>query len=52
MRVSKLFGKTLREVPSDADTISHQYLLRAGMINQLTSGVYSSCPWADGCWLK
>jgi prolyl-tRNA synthetase len=44
MRVSKLFGKTLREVPSDADTISHQYLLRAGMINQLTSGVYSLMP--------
>ena len=44
MRVSKLFGKTLREVPSDADTISHQYLLRAGMINQLTSGVYSLLP--------
>jgi prolyl-tRNA synthetase len=44
MRVSKLFGKTLREVPSDADTISHQYLLRAGMINQLTSGVYSMLP--------
>jgi prolyl-tRNA synthetase len=44
MRVSKLFGKTLREIPSDADTISHQYLLRAGMINQLTSGVYSLLP--------
>jgi prolyl-tRNA synthetase len=44
MRVSKLFGKTLREVPSDADTISHQYLLRAGMIAQLTAGVYSLLP--------
>ncbi len=44
MRVSRLFGKTLREVPSDADTISHQYLLRAGMINQLTAGVYSMLP--------
>ena len=44
MRVSRLFGKTLREVPSDADTISHQYLIRAGMINQLTSGVYSLLP--------
>ena len=44
MRVSRMFGKTLREVPSDADTISHQYLLRAGMINQLTSGVYSMLP--------
>lgn len=44
MRVSKLFGKTLREVPADADTISHQYLIRAGMINQLTTGVYSFLP--------
>ena len=44
MRVSRLFGKTLREVPSDADTISHQYLVRAGMISQLTSGVYSILP--------
>ena len=44
MRVSRLFGKTLREVPADADTISHQYLLRAGMISQLTSGVYSFLP--------
>jgi prolyl-tRNA synthetase len=44
MRLSKLLGKTLREVPSDADTISHQYLVRAGMINQLTSGIYSILP--------
>ena len=44
MRVSKLFGKTLREVPSEADTISHQLLLRAGMINQVAAGVYSYLP--------
>jgi prolyl-tRNA synthetase len=44
MRVSRLFGKTIREVPSDADTISHQYLVRAGMISQLTAGVYSFLP--------
>ncbi|MBP1706442.1 MAG: prolyl-tRNA synthetase [Chloroflexi bacterium] len=44
MRVSRLFGKTLREVPADADTISHQYLLRAGMISQLTAGIYSFLP--------
>jgi prolyl-tRNA synthetase len=44
MRLSRSFGKTLREVPSDADTISHQYLLRSGMISQLTSGVYSFLP--------
>ncbi|MCX7911491.1 MAG: proline--tRNA ligase [Dehalococcoidales bacterium] len=44
MRVSKLFGKTIREVPADADTISHQLLLRAGMISQLASGIYSYLP--------
>jgi prolyl-tRNA synthetase len=44
MRVSKMFGRTIREVPADADTISHQYLVRSGMINQLTSGIYSFLP--------
>jgi prolyl-tRNA synthetase len=44
VRISKLFGKTLREVPADADTVSHQLLVRAGMINQLIAGVYSYLP--------
>jgi prolyl-tRNA synthetase len=44
VRVSKLFGKTLREVPADADTISHQLMVRAGMVNQLVSGIYSYLP--------
>ena len=44
MRVSKLFSKTQREIPADADTISHQLLLRAGMINQLVTGAYSYLP--------
>jgi prolyl-tRNA synthetase len=44
MRLSKMFGRTIREVPADADTISHQYLVRAGMINQLTAGIYSFLP--------
>ncbi|MBN2239347.1 MAG: proline--tRNA ligase [Dehalococcoidales bacterium] len=44
MRVSQLFGKTQREIPADADTISHQLLLRAGMINQLVAGAYSLLP--------
>ncbi|KTB47893.1 proline--tRNA ligase [Dehalogenimonas alkenigignens] len=46
MRVSQLFGKTQREIPGEAETISHQLLLRAGMINQLTAGVYSMMPLA------
>ena len=44
MRFSRLFGKTLREIPSEADTVSHQLLLRAGMIQQVTAGVYSYLP--------
>ena len=44
MRISKLFGKTLREVPADADTVSHQFLVRTGMINQLSAGIYSYLP--------
>ena len=46
MRITKMFGKTLREVPADADTVSHQLLLKSGMINQLTTGVYSYMPLA------
>jgi prolyl-tRNA synthetase len=41
MRQQHLLGRTLREVPSDADTASHRLMLRAGLIRQLTSGVYS-----------
>ncbi|HUT67222.1 MAG TPA: proline--tRNA ligase [Dehalococcoidales bacterium] len=44
MRISKLFGKTLREDPAEADTVSHRLLVRAGMINQLVAGVYSYLP--------
>jgi prolyl-tRNA synthetase len=44
MRFSKLFGKTLKEIPSEADTLSHQLLLRAGMIQQVATGIYSYLP--------
>ncbi|MFC2065529.1 proline--tRNA ligase [Chloroflexota bacterium] len=46
MRISKLFGKTLREVPAEADMVSHQLLLRTGMVSQLAAGVYSYLPLA------
>jgi prolyl-tRNA synthetase len=39
-----MFLPTTREVPSDAELISHQLMLRAGMIKKLTSGVYSYLP--------
>src|SRR5207245_9433635 len=38
---SKLFIPTLREVPAEADAISHTLLLRAGYIRQLSAGIYS-----------
>ena len=46
MRLSKLFGRTQREIPAEADTANHQLMLRAGMIRQLTAGVYSYLPLA------
>jgi prolyl-tRNA synthetase len=44
MYFSRLFAKTLKEVPSEADTISHQLLVRAGMIQQIAAGVYAYLP--------
>lgn len=44
MRLSQLFGKTLREVPTEADTASHRLFLRAGMMGQVAAGVYSYLP--------
>jgi len=44
MRLSRLFGRTLREVPSDAELISHQLSIRAGLIRQIGAGIYSYMP--------
>ena len=44
MRFFSLFGKTLKETPTEADTLSHQLLLRAGMIQQVAAGIYSYLP--------
>ncbi|MEA1872269.1 MAG: proline--tRNA ligase, partial [Chloroflexota bacterium] len=44
MRFSKLFGKTLRQAPAEAESVSHQLLLRAGMIAQESAGIYSYLP--------
>lgn len=44
MRLSKFFVPTLKEDPTDAVVVSHKLMLRAGMIRQLTSGVYSYLP--------
>ncbi|WP_311944093.1 proline--tRNA ligase [Halomonas piscis] len=44
MRASQLLIATLKETPADADIISHQLMLRAGMIRRLTSGLYTWLP--------
>lgn len=46
MKQSRTFIPTMREVPTDADTVSHQLLLRAGFIRQHMSGVYTYMPLA------
>ncbi|MEC2073141.1 proline--tRNA ligase [Alkalihalophilus marmarensis] len=46
MRQRSLLLPTLRDVPADADIISHQLMLRAGMIRQIAAGVYSYLPLA------
>ncbi|GAA0497998.1 proline--tRNA ligase [Tatumella terrea] len=44
MRTSKYMLSTLKETPSDAEVISHQLMLRAGMIRKLASGLYTWLP--------
>ncbi|MCD8554967.1 proline--tRNA ligase [Seleniivibrio sp.] len=44
MRYSRFFIPTLREVPAEAEVVSHKLMLRAGMIKKLASGVYNYLP--------
>ena len=44
MKLSKYFLPTLKEVPKDAEIISHRLMLRAGMIRQASSGIYIWLP--------
>ncbi len=44
VQLSNYLMPTLRETPEDASIISHQYMLRAGMIRQASSGIYSWLP--------
>ncbi|WP_381420129.1 proline--tRNA ligase [Staphylococcus hyicus] len=46
MKQSKVFIPTLREVPAEAEAISHQLLLKAGLIKQNAAGIYSYLPLA------
>ncbi len=47
MKLSRLFGTTLREAPTEAEVISHQLLLRAGFIRPLAAGIFSYLPLAQ-----
>ncbi len=44
MRLSRYFLPTLKETPSEAQIVSHRYMLRAGMIRQASAGIYSWLP--------
>ena len=47
MRASQLLFKTLREAPNEAETASHQLMLRAGMLQRVAAGIYSYGPLAQ-----
>ena len=47
MRLSRSFGKTLRDAPADAETASHKYLIRAGFVQQVAAGIYSYLPFGQ-----
>ncbi len=44
MRMSRAFGKTLREAPADAEMVSHQLLIRANFVRPLGAGIYTFMP--------
>ena len=44
MRLSRAFGKTLREAPADAEMISHQLLIRANFVRPAGAGIYTFMP--------
>lgn len=44
LRLDRLFGQTLRTAPADVDVESHRLLLRAGMVRQLGSGIFTYMP--------
>ncbi|GLR26096.1 proline--tRNA ligase [Limnobacter litoralis] len=44
MRASQFFLNTLKEAPADAEIVSHQLMMRAGMIKKLAGGIYTYMP--------
>ncbi len=52
MRYSRMFIPTVKEVPSDAETISHKLMIRAGLCRKVASGTYTYLPLGWRCLLK
>jgi prolyl-tRNA synthetase len=46
MRMTRLFNRTLRQEPSEADMASHRLLIKAGLVQQVAAGVYAYLPLA------
>ena len=46
MKQSQMLIPTLKEIPSDAEVVSHQLMLRGGYIKQITAGMYAYLPLA------
>ncbi|OCL27128.1 proline--tRNA ligase [Orenia metallireducens] len=44
MKMSQMYIPTLKETPADAEVISHQLMLRAGLMRKLSSGIYTYLP--------
>ena len=44
MLLSHYLIPTMKEIPAEAETLSHRLMLRAGLVRQLTAGVYSYLP--------
>jgi prolyl-tRNA synthetase len=52
MRMSRYYLPTLREKPSEAEIVSHQYMLRAGIMRRLAAGLYTLLPLGNRVKLK
>src|SRR5688500_87496 len=52
MKTSKFFISTLKEVPAEAEVVSHRLMLRAGLIRRLAAGIYTWLPLGLKVWRK
>ena len=49
MRLSRYFLPVLKEAPAEAEIVSHKLMLRAGMVQQLSAGIYNWLPLGSPC---